>query len=745
MKQESDKNNQIFFKEKQKLPTGRKILKSLLFLIPIAKYRRKWRRNLNKPLYIQISPCTSPDSGEEKTSNYYDFYELQDNNVFEEELKRSHADLLRRIKDHLVSYLPDEYQKQVSIIIPVYNVEQYIGYCLATVLNQTFKNIEVICIDDCSSDRSFQIISEIAEIDSRVKILRQEKNQGQGIARNLGIRESHGDYLIFIDSDDFIDFNYIEKLYLSATTTNADITSAKVFVRDKTGMIRLATWYEYCKIEKSEYIGESEKINLLYKNSNTGACKHLYKRELLLHHNDISFAEGLVGEDQFFNLCAFYHANKIVLLDEDSPKYYYNTFAGISASPRKEDAMYKKKILDQIDISKKLLYYAKDQCFSQKTLFILLKDTIHINLQKLGLLSSSFKEEYKSQFLAMLDTFIASIIPDDIPSQHIPDSTTEEPPPILSVIVPVYNVENYLVPCLESLADQTLGSIEIICVEDVSTDNSRKILEEYALTHPNIKIIYHDKNKGLSAARNTGILAARAPYVAFVDSDDTVASNMYETMMKFMQESGADVSVCGVDVKYDPDFLFIKNSDDQFFAIDKTKFQKIDKSVLASCNVVAWNKIFKKSIIDQYHLRFPEGLAFEDNSFFWKYFTLAKSVYFINEKFYNYYRRTGSITGNSMVSQQSYIHDRLFIIIDIYNHLEKYHIIHEYADEFFKLSYNIISLVDDLSSSDNKLALSHITASILRNIGIDRFKNEIDGKTYANLTEIIALSNSGKL
>ncbi len=741
MKIKFKNNREGCIEEKNGISVGRKILKSLLFLMPLAKYRRKWRRQLNKKLYQQMISYEISDSADEKNIDD-DFYELKDNHQFELDLEKFYSDLVGRVKNKLHFKKSENYQENVSIIIPVYNVEEYIMHCMASILNQTFADIEVICIDDCSSDNSFQILSEIAGIDSRVSVFRLEKNQGQGIARNLGMSKAKGRFLIFIDSDDFIDFDYIEKIYRSALATNADITSAKVYVRDRTGLIRLATWYEYFKTKKNEYVEESEKINLLYKNSNTGACKHLYKKDFILNNNDITFAEGLVGEDQFFNLCAFYYANKIVVLDEDAPKYYYNTFAGISASPRKDDSKYKKKILDQITISKKILDYAKYKCFSQKTLFIVLRDTIYVNLQKMALLSSPFKEEYESQFFAMLDNFIMSVFSDNTCLHNISDSRTDAESPVLSVIVPVYNVADYLIPCLDSIINQTLGELEIICVEDVSTDNSRNILEKYAKENNRIRIIYHDKNRGLSAARNSGIQAANAPYIAFVDSDDTVAPEMYKTMLEMMQESGADVSVCGVDVKYDDEFCFIKNSDDKFFFINKTEVKKIDKSVLATCNVVAWNKIFKKSIIDQYKLCFPEGLAFEDNSFFWKYFTHAKSVHFIENKFYNYYRRTGSITGNSIVSQQAYIHDRLFVLLDIYKHLQKYGILHEYTDEFFKLSHTIISLVDDLAANNNKLALRHIAASILRNIGLERFRKEINMKSYSYLSEIISMKCS---
>ena len=115
----------------------------------------------------------------------------------------------------------------------------------------------------------------------------------------------------------------------------------------------------------------------------------------------------------------------------------------------------------------------------------------------------------------------------------------------VSVIVPVYKVENYLKKCVNSLINQTLKDIEIILVDDGSPDSCGKICDEYAKNDSRVKVI-HKQNEGLSEARNVGIMAAKSPYIGFVDSDDYVAEDMYEMLYENLIKTNADVSVCGL-------------------------------------------------------------------------------------------------------------------------------------------------------------------------------------------------------
>ena len=116
---------------------------------------------------------------------------------------------------------------KVSVIIPVYNTERYLRRCLDSVCNQTLSDIEIICINDCSTDNSLDILKEYADKDKRIKIINFKENKGAAVARNTGIDIVNGEYIGFIDSDDFVDSDFYEKLYNTASENNSDIAKGE--------------------------------------------------------------------------------------------------------------------------------------------------------------------------------------------------------------------------------------------------------------------------------------------------------------------------------------------------------------------------------------------------------------------------------------------------------------------------------------------------------------------------------------
>ena len=200
---------------------------------------------------------------------------------------------------------------------------------------------------------------------------------------------------------------------------------------------------------------------------------------------------------------------------------------------------------------------------------------------------------------------------------------------LISVIVPVYNVEKYLSKCLDSIINQTYKNLEIICVDDGSTDSSPMILEEYAQKDSRIKIITR-QNGGLSSARNTGVKNATGEFVSFVDSDDWIDLETYEKAIRHFSE-GVD-SVCwyaalvceeGVECDFDGEKNWHRVKFSGKTTLDGDSFFKHTFTV--------WNKLWRRSIIDKYKIDFPEGFIHEDFSFYTKYMALAPKTYFLNE------------------------------------------------------------------------------------------------------------------
>ncbi|GBR73861.1 glycosyl transferase GTA-type super family [Candidatus Termititenax aidoneus] len=222
---------------------------------------------------------------------------------------------------------------KISVIIPVYNSGEYLAKCLMTALHQTYQNLEIIIVDDGSTDNSTEIYTPLAAKYSQIKILRQN-NLGVAAARNAGLRAAQGNYLHFLDSDDLIELNYYEKMLAAVLKTDADLACSGFFY-EKVGLS--------CGREK-ELNGKilttvADKMDL-YFNKRGGFCwRYLYSLDLLIKHN-LTFAEDMpCAEDTPFTIQAVYFANKIVLVPEATYFYKHNPLSLSHSSRTPEEKM----------------------------------------------------------------------------------------------------------------------------------------------------------------------------------------------------------------------------------------------------------------------------------------------------------------------------------------------------------------------------------------------------------------------
>ncbi len=238
--------------------------------------------------------------------------------------------------------------------------------------------------------------------------------------------------------------------------------------------------------------------------------------------------------------------------------------------------------------------------------------------------------------------------------------------PKVSVIVPVYNVEMYIAKCLDSLLNQTLEDIEIILVNDGSRDGSIKIINEYMKKNNKI-ILLEKENGGLSSARNYGIPYATGEYIAFLDSDDYIEKKMYETMYKKAKSKDYDMVECNFYWEY-PNNKLKKDIGEKY---------KNKKEALEKARVVAWNKLYKRELIQNSRVRFPEGLRYEDVEFFYNILPSLNKIGFVEEPFVHYIQRSNSIsnTQNEKTSE-------IFIVLDnVLNFYKKNNLWEEYKEE----------------------------------------------------------------
>lgn len=215
---------------------------------------------------------------------------------------------------------------------------------------------------------------------------------------------------------------------------------------------------------------------------------------------------------------------------------------------------------------------------------------------------------------------------------------------LISVVIPVYNVEKYIRRCLASIISQTYKDLEIILVDDGSTDRSGEICDEIAQIDGRIQVIHKD-NGGLSSARNVGKRAATGEFIAFVDSDDFVHPAMYELMLAVLLESGSDIAISDIfyidedDIKGFPVSLG-DEIPDTYICIEKDDLmqQMVERDVVT---VVQWNKLFKRCVLDG--IEYPEGRYHEDVYVIHKQLYNCKKAAYLDARLYYYVQRKGSI------------------------------------------------------------------------------------------------------
>lgn len=238
----------------------------------------------------------------------------------------------------------------------------------------------------------------------------------------------------------------------------------------------------------------------------------------------------------------------------------------------------------------------------------------------------------------------------------------------ISVIVAAYNVEKYIEECLLSILNQTYTNIELIVVNDGSTDNTKSILEQYALMYKNITVI-HKKNGGLSSARNVGIEIATGEYLSFIDGDDYIKEDMYETLINLIESYQCDIAICGVIRKYENNEIFSDTG--KILLMDKNEALKklIESRVIHDYAV---NKIYKKSLFKE--IKYPEGKIYEDVFTTYKTFSQCSNIVYIDTPKYYYVQREGSILRSKFSENQFQHLEALkeindFLIEQNYTHL----------------------------------------------------------------------------
>lgn len=266
--------------------------------------------------------------GEQQVECYFDLYEIQKHSV----------------KDEITN-------PKVSIIVPVFNTESFLFKCLMSLIKQTLKEIEIICVNDGSTDNSENIIRMFAKEDSRIKLINQE-NKKQGAARNAGMKVANGEYIGFVDSDDWVDLNYFERLYQTAKNYDSDIALA---TNVRIGKNKFKQRLNLQTVEK--YTNLQDKLDACQQWKNECPTNKIYRKSYL-DANNIQWPEGIYCEDKLFTIKAVYFANSVVTVPDVYYYYFDNPKSTVNSYARKHR---KKLNIDKNNARRDVINFLKKQ------------------------------------------------------------------------------------------------------------------------------------------------------------------------------------------------------------------------------------------------------------------------------------------------------------------------------------------------------------------------------------------------
>ena len=554
---------------------------------------------------------------------------------------------------------------KVSVIVPVCNVEMYLRECLDSIIAQTLKEIEIICVNDGSKDSCPDILREYAAKDDRIKVINKD-NAGYGHAMNIGMDMAQGEYIGIVESDDFVVPEMYEELYKVAKDNSLDFVKAD-FNRFKVidGKI-VCDLYELSK-DKDLYgrvldISNTIDAFKLVMNTWSGIYSRKFLEENNIRHNETPGASyqdngfwfqtfshakrgyfvnkpyymnrrdnpnsSVFSKSKAFCMCDEYkYIRELIERDYDNmkhllPAYHFRKFGNYMFTYNRVGAEYKLPFLRQFHDEFRAAY---DNGELDISLF---------NENDRNALNNIIRDDYEEYFVAeyvdKLDWNRSRVkkLEAIINRLHIPDHID------FSIVVPVFNAADYLDRCLDSLVSQDYKNYEIICVDDGSTDNSSLILSKFQKSCTKLRVI-STENMGVSHARNTGIKAAEGKYIIFVDADDFIERKTLSIVSEKLQKSNADILVYGGSSTGNSTW-----ANNRMKTGDIIISENVEKAVfeIPASKPFVWNKAVRKSLIVDNDLFFDENMKIcEDQLWCFSIIPLANKVQSISNKLYHYF------------------------------------------------------------------------------------------------------------
>ena len=502
----------------------------------------------------------------------------------------------------------------ISIVIPIYNAEKYLEECLNSIKNQTYKNFEVIMVNDGSKDESETICKRFLEYDARFRYFTKE-NGGVSSARNLGLDNVKGDFITFIDSDDWIAENHLELLINSIKKTNSDIVVSCYKEFDN----NIDTYYTivYTKQEKNllnfEKMNRDDFLTIFPKLMSINVCFNnavakLFRKELV---NNLRFDTSIkYGEDLDFYFSLYLNVESISYVDELT--YVYRIHGDSTTSNFNQE-------------------YAEQELSIFKKMFK--------KIQEIGLPTI----HYFNKFQKLLKARVNYIKNKVLLNEHLDflkniEGTVTYPNTLISVVIPIYNVSPYLRLCLESIENQTYPYFEVLLVNDGSRDNSEDICQEFINKDKRFRY-FEQENLGLSAARNTGILNSKGEFITFIEGDDFVVPNYLAELYQSALKNDSEI-VIGSYKKFN------ENDNNYYIHVFDYKEEHFNQNELIQKRGIefetSWGILFHKRLFEM--ILFPVGKSIGDCFTNFKLFMESCKASYIHKDLYIHRIRKGSLS-----------------------------------------------------------------------------------------------------
>ncbi len=619
----------------------------------------------------------------------------------------------------------------ISIIIPCYNVEKYIEKCTDSIFNETYKNFEIILVDDCSTDNTYKILCNIKKKHKNVSVLKNEKNSGAGYSRNQGIKASKYDIISFIDSDDYIEQNYHEELLKSMNKEKSDIAVCDIYVKYDKSFGKTMTDGRSIACN-----GEVNKYNIVNNGLAASPCNKLFKKELLLNN---LFPEGIMNEDIATVIGCILDANKISYTD----KTYYSYYQRKTSVQNEKISMKRFDIFKSIEIleNRKAKEISKNKdifdalIYNQVIMFfvyVIPKETNFFYRYKLLKKFNQLSHKYKIRQNHLLWDFLESLpkkskwfykavlkancnslyftsdclfqiyrihkfrqdkskskIKDNIGMNDLIEMAKKQKDLkennfSISVVIPNYNYERYMYQRIYSILYQKIKINELIILDDCSSDNSRelidKIVEELS-KYINIKKVYNKTNSGSAFKQwRKGFELAKSDYVWIAEADDYCDKNFLKSITKPLKKF-KDIVISYSDTAFiNNDGYIIMNSIKTEIDVMKTGHwnhnfiddgvDEIKKYSFLNCTIANVSSVLFKN--DNYDDFFEESGKYKQAGD-WLFYNnvMSKGKISYIDKPLNYYRVHGDNV-TSLTKKQ--------------NHFDEIKRVHKYFDEKYKFN-----------------------------------------------------------